>query len=131
MHRSRDELLPYAGLAGNQHGALRGSDLAESIEEGLDSGRPADDSRGIRFPGSGLRPKLEQLCHSSAEDIWLDGLGEKIISAYVQGAHGAFDTPEPGNHQDRYAMSAKPKCLDERNTIDARHPEVDQHEVVV
>ena len=100
MERARDHLLARSGLAGDEDRRILWSYPSNGGEERPHHRCAADDSSdgGVVLGGNGT--PLEQFRHACAQDLGLDGFGEKIIGAGVDRAYRAVDSSVAADHED-------------------------------
>jgi len=77
---------------------------------------------------------LEGFADDDGEVVHVDGLGEKIVGAFLHGLHGPVDGPMGGHHDDRQIESLAPvvpsprQLLEHVQSGEPRHFHVQQHE---
>ncbi len=133
MDRARDELLPGARLAREEHGRGRRRHLVDQGEHGANDGRVPDDGVARRLVALQRTAALLLLCERlqdhEPELVLVERLREVVLRAPFQRLDGAVDRAVRREHDHGETRVTLFDPAKELESIHPRHPKIRDDEV--
>ncbi len=129
VQRARHQLLAAARLAVDQHGGVRVREPADGAEDLLHRRRLAEDlggERGVLACTILVRGLLERTAHERHRLVHVEGLGQVLEGAALEGRHRAVEVRVRGHDDDRQLRVAGLHLLQQVQAGFAGHADIGQ-----
>jgi hypothetical protein len=137
MQRARDQLLPRAALAGDDHRAAERRDLADRVEQAAHRCAAPDHAVELAIAEQlavlrdlGAQPaRLQHPRDGEPQVIEPQRLGQEIVGAALQRLDGLLDRAEGGDHDEARRRVEAAAMVQQVAAAVARQAQVAHHEV--